>query len=443
MRSGLSFGQYRDETKLTDLTLSSSSFSWREAIAWSRQQGITEFLAVGGGSVIDTAKAANLFTVEKDADLFDYINAPVGKGLPVRSTLRPLIAIPTTAGTGSETTGSAIVDIPSLRFKTGIASRALKPMLGIVDPRNTETCPRNVHLSSGLDTLFHALESYTALPYNERVPRPKNPIERPAYQVRLPSFAGCSPESRARLTSHLMLTCVGPQSHQRRLLDLGAQDSHQLPPPGPARPDRRPLARTDAPRLDICRDRVRQCRRAPLARSLLPLLKPEQEWTKVQAEGVRGGDAVDPPWYFGRAQWTGRLPVYGSFVPRPCASSVPSLPLALKALTDPAFLSAHHNAGHREILRVFGADGDSLSVDDGSLGLKMRETLIGFLEGLGEMPRGLEAVGYKESDVDSLVEGVLVRLFSFLHPTTFTPLKLTTLSALDCSAPEARAEPCA
>lgn len=126
------------------------------------------------------------FTVEKNADLFDYINAPIGKGLPVKSTLRPLIAIPTTAGTGSETTGSAIVDIPSLRFKTGIASRALKPMLGIVDSRNTETCPRNVHLSSGLDTMYHALESFTALPYNERVPRPKNPIDRPAYQGRNP-----------------------------------------------------------------------------------------------------------------------------------------------------------------------------------------------------------------------------------------------------------------
>lgn len=73
---------------------------------------------------------------------------------------------------------------------------------------------------------------------------------------------------------------------------------------------------------------------------------------------------------------------------------------------------------------MFGADGDSLSVDDGSLGLKMRETLIGFLEGLGEMPRGLEAVGYKESDVDSLVEGVLVRLSSFLHPTKSTPVEV-------------------
>ncbi len=62
----------------------------------------------------------------------DFINAPVGKGLPIYEKLSPLIAIPTTAGTGSETTGAAILDITSRSFKTGIASRALKPVLGIV-----------------------------------------------------------------------------------------------------------------------------------------------------------------------------------------------------------------------------------------------------------------------------------------------------------------------
>jgi alcohol dehydrogenase class IV len=62
----------------------------------------------------------------------DFINAPVGKGLPITKTLMPLIAIPTTAGTGSETTGTAILDITSRSFKTGIANRALKPALGIV-----------------------------------------------------------------------------------------------------------------------------------------------------------------------------------------------------------------------------------------------------------------------------------------------------------------------
>ncbi|KAE9410509.1 alcohol dehydrogenase [Gymnopus androsaceus JB14] len=156
--------------------------SWRKAISWAREHDFSHFLAVGGGSVIDTAKAANLFTVYKDADLMDYINAPVGKGLPIEQALRPLIAVPTTAGTGSETTGAAIVDITSRSFKTGIASRALKPVLGIVDTQNTESCPTAVHISAGLDVLFHSIESYTAIPYTERTPRPANPILRPAYQ---------------------------------------------------------------------------------------------------------------------------------------------------------------------------------------------------------------------------------------------------------------------
>lgn len=62
----------------------------------------------------------------------DFVNAPIGKGLPISQALRPLIAVPTTAGTGSETTGTAILDITSRAFKTGIANRAMKPVLGIV-----------------------------------------------------------------------------------------------------------------------------------------------------------------------------------------------------------------------------------------------------------------------------------------------------------------------
>jgi hydroxyacid-oxoacid transhydrogenase len=137
-------------------------------------------VAVGGGSTIDTAKAANLYSTHP-ADFLEYVNAPVGRGTPVPGPLKPLIAIPTTAGTGSETTGVAIFDFLERRAKTGIAHRYLKPLLGIVDPDNTRTQPAAVAASAGLDVLSHALESYTALPYNQR-PRPARPTERPAYQ---------------------------------------------------------------------------------------------------------------------------------------------------------------------------------------------------------------------------------------------------------------------
>ena len=143
-------------------------------------------LAVGGGSVMDTCKVANLFTCYPEADLLEFVNAPIGKGTPIGKLLRPLLAVPTTAGTGSETTGTAIFDHSATGAKTGIASRALRPLLGIVDPLNTETCPTAVHISAGLDVLFHSLESYTAIPYDERTPRPANPLQRPAYQGRNP-----------------------------------------------------------------------------------------------------------------------------------------------------------------------------------------------------------------------------------------------------------------
>ncbi|KAG2193830.1 alcohol dehydrogenase [Mucor mucedo] len=156
--------------------------SLKSAIDFARQHNPDAFVAVGGGSVIDTAKAASLYSAHPEADFLDFVNAPIGKGLPIRKKLHPLIAVPTTAGTGSETTGTAIFDYEPLKTKTGIAHRALKPLLGIVDPLNTRSMPSQVHASSGLDVLCHALESYTALPFNQRSPRPKDPIERPAYQ---------------------------------------------------------------------------------------------------------------------------------------------------------------------------------------------------------------------------------------------------------------------
>jgi hydroxyacid-oxoacid transhydrogenase len=155
--------------------------SFQDAIAFARARAFDAFVAVGGGSTIDTAKAVNLYTTYPAEDFLDYVNPPIGKGLPVPGPLKPLMAVPTTAGTGSETTGVAIFDLLRMHAKTGIANRRLKPTLGYLDPDNTRTMPSQVAASSGLDILSHALESYTALPYTER-PRPERPALRPAYQ---------------------------------------------------------------------------------------------------------------------------------------------------------------------------------------------------------------------------------------------------------------------
>lgn len=155
--------------------------SCMDAIRFAQAGGFDGFVATGGGSTIDTAKMANLYSTYPPEDFLDYVNPPIGRGLPPPGPLKPLIAIPTTAGTGSETTGVAIFDYPELRAKTGVAHRRLKPLLGILDPENTSTQPPEVAACTGLDVLSHAIESYTALPYLNRE-RPARPVMRPAYQ---------------------------------------------------------------------------------------------------------------------------------------------------------------------------------------------------------------------------------------------------------------------
>ncbi|MEX1020257.1 MAG: hydroxyacid-oxoacid transhydrogenase [Litorilinea sp.] len=154
--------------------------SFLDAIEFATQGNFDGYVGVGGGSSMDTAKVANLFATYP-ADLLAYANPPIGEGRPVPGKLQPLIAIPTTAGTGSETTGVAIFDYVAMHAKTGIAHRALRPSLGIIDPDNTRTLPRMVAACTGLDVLSHAIESITALDYANR-PAAENPRLRPAYQ---------------------------------------------------------------------------------------------------------------------------------------------------------------------------------------------------------------------------------------------------------------------
>ena len=154
--------------------------SFQDAIQFASAGRFDGYVAVGGGSVMDTAKAANLYATYP-ADLLAYVNAPIGRAEPIPGPLKPLIAVPTTAGTGSETTGVAIFDFMAMGAKTGIAHRSLRPVVGIVDPENTRTLPPMVAACSGLDVLCHGLESYTALPFHQRE-APASPAVRTTYQ---------------------------------------------------------------------------------------------------------------------------------------------------------------------------------------------------------------------------------------------------------------------
>ena len=136
--------------------------SLREAIAFAKDAGSFDaIVAVGGGSAIDTAKAVNLLTTNP-GELMDYVNAPVGKAMAPSRPLLPLVALPTTTGTGSESTTICVLDVLSLHVKTGISHPALRPTMAIVDPALTMTQPATVTAAAGMDVLCHALESYTA-----------------------------------------------------------------------------------------------------------------------------------------------------------------------------------------------------------------------------------------------------------------------------------------
>jgi len=188
--------------------------SFMKAIRFAKDGKFDGYVAVGGGSSMDTAKAANLYATYP-ADLLTYVNAPIGQGRPVPGRLNPLIAIPTTAGTGSETTGVAIFDLLEMHAKTGIAHRALRPVMGIVDPENTRTLPRMVAACTGLDVLSHALESLTALPYHRR-PAPESPKMRPAYQGANPISSIWASRSIEIIARNLVRAIEDPSDEEAR-----------------------------------------------------------------------------------------------------------------------------------------------------------------------------------------------------------------------------------
>ena len=137
------------------------------------------YVAIGGGSTMDTTKAVNLL-LTYPAPVMDYINKPIGNARPVPGPLKPSLFLPTTAGTASESTPSAILDILDLKVKSGISHPNLRTTMAIVDPLLTVSMPPEVTASTGMDVLTHALESYTNMPFDKRK-KPDHPGDRASY----------------------------------------------------------------------------------------------------------------------------------------------------------------------------------------------------------------------------------------------------------------------
>ena len=319
--------------------------SFKEAIEFAGKEPFDAFVAVGGGSTIDTAKAANLYT-SYPADFLDYVNPPIGKGLPVTGPLKPLFAIPTTAGTGSETTGVAIFDYTQLHAKTGIAHRRLKPTLGILDPDNTRTLPPEVAASTGLDVLSHAVESFTAIPYTNR-PRPQRPILRPAYQGSNPISDVWSLQALAMLREFLPRAVEDPGDDEARGMMLlaaayagiGFGNAGVHLPHGMSYPVSGMVKDYRSPGY-------------PVDRPLVP-------------HGV---------------------------------SVILNAPAAFR------FTASACPERHLEVAKVLGADVDGAGPEDA--GKVLADRIITFMQRL-KVPNGLSAIGYSSGDIPALVEGTL------------------------------------
>lgn len=322
--------------------------SFKEAIEFAKSNGpFDAFIGVGGGSTLDTAKAANLYSSFPNADFLDFVNAPVGKGLPVPGPIKPFIAIPTTAGSGSETTGVAIFDMESMHAKTGIASRVIKPTIGIVDPLNTLSLPRAPTIASALDQLCHSIESYTALPYNLR-PLPDRPALRPAYQGSNPISDVWSLKSLGMIAENLPTVISNPGDlHARSQLMLAATYAG----------------------IGFGNAGVHLCHGMSYAVS--GLVRPH----------VKGGEGYpDRP-----------LIPHGMSV---CINA----PAVFK------FTGLANPDRHREVANILS--GKSLQVADEDAGKYLSDSII-TLMGKLDVPLGLKAFGYTREDIPKLVEGTL------------------------------------
>jgi hydroxyacid-oxoacid transhydrogenase len=332
-----------DVVTYTDVHVEPTDASFAEAARFAQEANPDGYVSLGGGSVIDTCKAANLYATYP-AEFLTYVNAPIGEGKPVPGPLKPHIACPTTAGTGSEVTGIAIFDLLSLTVKTGIASHALRPTEALVDPDSTASLPSGVVAAAGLDVLSHALESYTARPYVHR-PAPPRPSLRPMSQ-------GANPWS-----------------------DLGCSEALRV------------LGRNLEPAVRDASDSE---------------AREQMMWAATLAGIAFGNAGVHAP--HGMAYAVAGL--VRDFHPSGYPPDEPLVPHGMSVIVNaPAvfrFTAPASPQRHTEAARLLGADTRDAGPDDA--GEVLATELIRIMRAVG-MPNGLSGVGYTDHDIAALTEG--------------------------------------
>jgi hydroxyacid-oxoacid transhydrogenase len=318
--------------------------SLQHAVDWARSNGPYDaIVAVGGGSSIDTAKAVNLMCTNP-GELMDYVNAPVGGGQSPVNRLKPLVAVPTTTGTGAESTTICVLDVLAQHVKTGISHPRLRPTLAVVDPALTITQPAGVTAASGMDILCHAVESYTAKPYTS--------YDRKAPEQRVP-YCGSNPIS-----------------------DMWSERAMQL------------LATS-------FRDAVRHGD-DEAARGQMALA--------ATMAGLGFGNAGVHVPHANAYPIAGRVK---TFHPADYPGDEPMVPHGMAvSLTAPEALRFTFDAAPERHLRAAALLSGERSQDIGDGADALPDVLLSLMRDIG-IPNGIGEVGYDESDVPGLVEGAM------------------------------------
>lgn len=332
-----------DVVTYSEVRVEPTDESFAAAAAFASEAKPDGYVSVGGGSVMDTAKAANLYATHP-ADFLAYVNPPVGEGRPVPGPVKPHIACPTTSGTGSEVTGIAIFDLLSMAAKTGIASPALRPTEALVDPDCTDTLPAGVVACSGLDVLSHAVESFTARPFVRR-PAPGQPSQRPMSQGANPWSDVGSREAMRLLGVYL----------QRAVTDASDREARE-----------------------------------------------QTMWAATLAGIAFGNAGVHIPHAMSYAV-AGKV---RSFRPHDYPGSEPLVPHGMSVILNaPAVFRATAKTGPQRHLEAAGLLGTRVvGVADEDAGDVLADGLVAIMRAVG-MPNGLSAVGYSEADCADLADG--------------------------------------